>query len=128
MRHEIRQGHESHEQAETDTTGERDDGGLGEELATDIGCGRTKRLADADLPCALRYGHQHDVHDADASQCECQQRDGAEEESHHMEDAVQKLRAVECVPHPQCVEVERVEVVPVAEHLPYLPKCCFVQF
>ncbi len=44
------------------TAHKRYDGGLGEELTSDIHCGGSKSLTYANLACSLGDGDQHDVH------------------------------------------------------------------
>src|SRR5580698_3002584 len=123
---EGRDDGERTEQAEA-TADERDDCGLGEELAADVACGGAERLADADLAGALGHGDEHDVHDADAAKREREQGDGGEEDRHYVEDAVGELDTVERVPDPERVEIDGVEVVARAEHLADLAHRGFMQ-
>ena len=74
-------------QSEADgSADQRDDGGLGEELAADVVGGGAEGFADADLAGALGDGDEHDVHDADAAEREREQGDGGEEDGHGVED------------------------------------------
>jgi len=124
VRDEVWQGQGAQGYADADTgeeadaaADEGDDGGLGEELAADVASGGAEGFADADLAGALGDGDEHDVHDADAAECKSEQRNGAEEECHDVEDAVGELGTVEGVPYPESVEIDGVEVMAVGEDL-----------
>src|SRR5579864_1923956 len=112
-RNEWRQGNETNagddneraKQAKA-AADKRDDGGFGEELTADVARGGAKCFADADLAGTLGDGDEHDVHDADAAECKCEQGDGGEEDRHDVENAISELDAVERVPDPECVEID----------------------
>jgi len=57
-----------------------DDQGLGQKLDEDVPAARAERLFDADLSSALRNGDQHDVHQAHASNAECEQSNKTEKD------------------------------------------------
>ena len=64
---------------------DREQHGLDEELAEDVGAPRAERLADADLARPLGDGDEHDVHDADPADEQRDRGDGGEQ---HREDVV----------------------------------------
>ncbi len=65
-----------------EATGARRAGGLGEELAADVGLGRAECSAQADLGASFDDGDDHHVGDADAAD---EQRDPAESEEQRRE-------------------------------------------
>src|SRR5580704_15638310 len=110
-----------------DSADQSDDRGLNQELAFNVDRSRAQRFADANLSRALGDGDQHDVHDANASQREGQERDGSEEKRHHAEDALGKLRPLEGVPYPEGLGVVGVVVVTLGDDSLDLVYSFFVQ-
>ena len=53
-----------------------------DELAPDVLLLGAQRFSDADLPCPLRDGHQHDVHNADAAHQQGNGGDGHQHDHH----------------------------------------------
>src|ERR1041385_1960412 len=69
-------------------------GGLDEELGEDVLLLGANGLADADLPGALGYGDQHDVHNPDAADQEGKARNAAQDETENGEDAADSAEDV----------------------------------
>src|SRR2546427_562523 len=70
------------------TPGDADEHRLAEKLQQDVPPRSADRAADADLPDALQYRREHDVHDADAADDQGNGRDGTE---HDVEDRLGTL-------------------------------------
>src|SRR5256885_6330329 len=70
------------------TPGDADEHRLAQKLQQDVPPRSADRAADADLPDALQYRREHDVHDADAADDQGNGRDGTE---HDVEDGLGTL-------------------------------------
>ena len=134
MRNEVGQRNKAQQQTYAhaegqagDSADQRDNGGFDEELTFDVDGSCTECLADSDLASALRDGDQHDVHDPDAAEGEGKERDGSEEQGHHGEDSLGKLRPIEGVPYPQSFFVVWIVVVTFGDDPFDLGDCFFVQ-
>ena len=128
QRNEPQQQTDAYAEGQTgDPADQSDDRGFDQELAFDIDGGCAERFANADFARALGDGDKHDVHDADAAESESQQRDGSEEEGHHAEDALGKLRSFERVPYPERFFVVGIVVVALGDDSFDLSDGLFVQ-
>jgi len=70
-----------------DSAGFRYENRLGQELSKDIAAPRADRLADTDFLRPLRYAHEHNIHDPDASRDQRDQTDNESPDPHHAGDS-----------------------------------------
>ena len=80
----------------------------------------SERLANADLPCALRDRYEHDVHHADAADHQRERADEIQHELQAVRDAADHGGRVAGVAHVHRARVTGVETVPAREQLSHL--------
>src|ERR1700722_18532087 len=116
MRNEIGQRQELHRSTGTDAKTEPENsadhgehGRLGEKLTENVVFGRANRFASTNLPRALGYRNQHDIHYTDPAQAQRDDGHAAKEYRDHAKDFIQQLRAFHRVPDKERVFVDGIE-------------------